>query len=142
MKVEDVSSRATREALNAALSVHGVAEEDAVVFVEAQESERRHLLVATSIGILDVNHAPLPNHPMQSWALDVRLVRWQSVADLSITSRTIRDEWNGLITTLSVESPNLGLDATAQLGGESDPDRGLAAFAARASAELARVAGR
>lgn len=141
MKVEDISSRATREALSAALRIHGVPEEDAVVFVEAQESERRHILVATSVGMLDVTHALIPNHPIQSWALDVHLVPWRSVVDLSIASRTVRDQWNGLITTLTVESPTLGLSAMAQIGGDSDPDRGLAAFAARSSAEIARIVG-
>lgn len=140
VKVEEISSRATREALGAALRIHGVPEEDAVVFVEAQESERRHILVAASIGILEVTHAAIPDHPLQSWALDVHLIPWRSVADLSVASRTIRDQWNGLITTLTVESPTLGLSATAQIGRDSDPDRGLAAFAARSSAEIARSA--
>lgn len=35
------------------------------MFVEAQEAERMHLLVAASIGILEVTHAAIPNHPLQ-----------------------------------------------------------------------------
>lgn len=137
MKVSEIAARATREAIMFALQVHGVDPDDPMVFVEADEIERRRLLVATSVGVLDANHALIPGHPVQSWALDVKVIPWHAITDLTVASRTIRNDWEGWDLALTVSAPSLGLEATGSYGPEADRDRGLAAFAARCLEALA-----
>lgn len=139
MKASEISARSTREALGVALQIHGVDPEDALVFVESEEIERRHFFVATSIGLIDANHALTPGHPLQSWALDVKVIPWRSVTDLAVESRTIRSDWDGWDLSLTVSAPIVGLEATGSYGPEADRDRGLAAFAARCLKELAAI---
>ena len=68
---------------------------------------------------------------MQSWALDVKVIPWQAITDLTVASRTIRNDWDGWGLALTVSAPSLGLEATGSYGPEADRDRGLAEFAVR-----------
>lgn len=138
MKPGDLTSRATGEALEAALRVHGIALDDTEVFLQESTMERRRLLLATSIGILDVVHERIPRHSLGAWSLQVRVHPWDVVRGFSTASRTIRDQWNGYVTELTIGLPELSVEAAASLPAEEGEDTGIAPFAARCLIELAK----
>lgn len=133
MKIADLSSRALRDPLIAMCGAYGVDPDLAPLCIATDEVERRRVLLATGVGLIDAVSAPVAGHPSGAWALEATVAPWAEVAGLAVSTRTMRDAWSPerYVTELTLVIPSLELSIK---GNDADAhghdDRGVLAFAA------------
>ena len=132
MNVSDIQARSTRDALQAALRIYGVAGDDASICVLADEAELRRLLVTTPVGLLDATHQPIRGHPLQAWALDTHLYEWARM-HLNVSTHTVRESWDGgrYVTKVTLAVPELGVEVEDS-DASDERSRGLPDFISHA----------
>lgn len=70
MKVADLDSRAVREPLVAMCEAYGIDPDHAAVCIVTEEVERRRVLLAADVGLIDAVSAAIAGHPSGEWALE------------------------------------------------------------------------
>lgn len=141
MKIADLDSRALREPLVAMCEAYGIDPDHAAVCIVTEEVERRRVLLAADVGLIDAVSAAIAGHPSGEWALEATLTAWRDVSDLAVTTRTVRGTWSPgrHVTEMTVAIPSLPLTIKADNGESGSQDaRGVFAFAAQCLRERAR----
>lgn len=141
MKIADLGSRALRDPLIAICEVYGVDPALAPLCVVTDEVERRRVLLATGVGLIDAVSGPVAGHPSGAWALEATVAPWADVAGLAVSTRTMRDGWSPerYVTEMTLRIPSADLTIEANNGETAlQDDRGIFAFAAERLRQQAR----
>jgi hypothetical protein len=114
--------------IEGALQALGVAPDDAVVYVRSQSERQRDFLIATPVGLLEATHrSEGPEGRSQPWRMDSRLISWERVAGLSVVVTTVRSDWEGLVSDVSLMLPGMS-DTFAGTTDPEDDKNGFIAF--------------
>lgn len=141
MKIEDLTFKSLVEPLVATCGAYGVDPEQTTVCIVESGMDRRRVLVATDVGLVDMVSGPIPGHPSGGWAHDAAITAWADLTDLAAATHTVRDSWadERYVTELTLAIPSLDLTIKADNSeGPGQDERGVFAFAAECLRQLAR----